>query len=199
VLTTVQLFTLQIALGFGATPVLGQGFSQLLPLLSPSSPPELGTALGAVVSQAALLWISGGILSQARERSNAELAELGLPQVAPTSQYRWDVPSVVFAAAVSAAALGAGLLLNTAQAPDMHVRSAEEMAVLVRGGSWATIAATGAATAVLAPLLEERIYRGFVLGSLLSPICHLRVNVHLAVRCVWLQCKLLCWGLVAAH
>ena len=184
VITTVQLFCLQIALGFGATPVLGNAFTQTLELISSSesAPAGLGAALGAVTSQLVFLYIVSGVVSKAEKRSNEELASLGLQQVAPTSAYRLDVESIATAAAVSVVALGAGFLVSYVQAPD-HVQSAVEMTGLLQGGNQGTAVALALATGVLAPVVEEKVYRGFVLGSLLSPICHLRVNVHLAVRC----------------
>lgn len=160
---TVQLLCVQIVAGYGLCPQLAQLLQTQCSLA-----PQLSQAAAAVLSQTALLACVFALIERVKQR-NGEFPGF--------SHFTASRATAAVSIAVATAALASSLSLKALEASPEQARTALEMSQVLSSGDWLATVGTGAATVILAPVLEERIYRGFVLPALVHPF-----NINIAVR-----------------
>jgi hypothetical protein len=147
---SVQLAALQVVCGYGVTPVLATVAE------AAGAPP----ALSPLLSQLLFAWAANLIMSSA----------LVSNRTPPASALWYSTPLIILPAAVVAtgAALAIGLQISSLGGGAQPSSSAAELRVLLGDGhSWTAVVAAGAATAMVTPWVEERVWRGILLQGLL--------------------------------
>jgi membrane protease YdiL (CAAX protease family) len=144
---------MQIACGYGVSPWVASTLSGYTPL---------GPGLGPLVSQLSLIGVSGFLIDRTLARNGTSSTRM--------LQYYTSITSILQAVALAGACVAATWLLQalvmnsgTAEAS----RSIAEVRSVADLGHPLPLVGVSIASALLAPYVEERIYRGVILQGLL--------------------------------